>query len=297
MDLRSPEKEHKGLFVLMALYYPVSGGFDYIAIEYITRTISEPVLIFLRMLLAALIFLIIAFVREGGIRVERRDFKWMFLAGAVGVGLYYLVEAMAIHNTSASLSSLLLATVPLFGMVSDRIFFKNHLGKVKITGVLISIVGVAFCVCFSGEDMSGNLLGVLLTLIAAALWAAYISFLKPLEGYSAITQNAVMLLIAAVVLLPLFLVNDPSQVLMITGFQWVLIVVTTVSTVVIGLLTYVVATAHLTVTTMSLVANVLPIVSIIGSFFLLHTMLTPLQLVGGALIIGSVIAVAVFGEK
>ena len=60
---------------------------------------------------------------------------------------------------------------------------------------------------------------------------------------------------------------------------------------------YVYAIKHLSVTIVSAFENMLPVITIILSFFMYGTMLTAVQLTGAALIIGSVTFLVVNDQK
>ena len=279
--------------LLAAIYLPVTGGFDFVFIEYISDYIDSVNLVFIRVAVIAILFYALHRIRFGKLNIARGDLLRFFLAGGIGIGTYYIIEAIGIAWTSASLSSIILATVPLFSLFGDRLIFGTRITPMKLAGVIASIAGVALIIFAGSGALSGGLAGIGLLFLASAEWAAYIIIAKPLhERYPTFTVTTGLFVSALFVTLPIFLLYKPENVLHFSPGNWGLTVFFAVVCIAIAQLLYMVGVKNLPVTTTAIVMNLLPLVAVITSWIVFHEMLTPLQLLGGAIILAAITVVA-----
>ena len=284
--------KRKGLIILLCM--PVLGGLDYVFLEYLTAEIDPITLACIRTIICALFYLIVHHILAGKIRIDRKDWPRFIITGGFGVGIYYVFEIIGISMTSASLSSLLISMVPIFTIIGDRLMFGHAITKLKGFGAVISVVGVGIIIAGSADkEMSGTLLGILILLCAAVFWTVYILVSKPLNNkYSPLTITTVIFIVGAIVLLPVLLLHKPETILTLTPMNWALLLLFTIVCIAIADLMYMYGISSLPVVIPSIVVNLLPFVTIIASWIVFRTMLTPLQLFGGLLIIASVIMTA-----
>jgi len=126
-------------------------GIDFIAIEYMMRFMSPAVFTLCRLAIGTVILLVACFLLRGGLRIQRQDMLRILIAGGIGMSLYFTLENLGTGLTSASFSSLIMATVPIFGLIGDRIVYGNRITPLKVVCVLGSILGVYMLV--RGEPM------------------------------------------------------------------------------------------------------------------------------------------------
>lgn len=287
------KKDSKILPLLAAFYLPFAGGFDFVFIEYMLHYIDSVTLVCMRLIIVAILMNIAHRVVQGPFRVEKGDLLRFLIAGGLGTGVYYIFEAIGIGMTSAALSSIILAMVPLFGLFGDRILYGTKITKLKLIGVIVSIIGVVIIVFGAGNgEVSGTLLGIALLFLAAVFWAIYIILGKPLNGkYSSMTVTTAMFSAGALVDIPIFLLYEPENILNIGMKNALLTILFAVICIGLANLLYMYGVGKLPIIVSSILMNVLPVVTIIVSWIVFHESLTPLQLFGGALIIASVIAI------
>lgn len=276
------------LLPLLAInFYHVMGGFDFIVLDKLTATISPAAVIFLRLLLAAVVLMLYAAARKISLRIKKADLLRVILCGGIGFALYYTLEATGIEKTSGSLASLILALIPFFGMVGDRIVFKNPISWKKGACACCSIGGVFLIVTgSSGADLTGTVYGIMIMFAAALAWTSYIILVKPLqENYDLIAITAVLFLVGTVFELPVFLASGPAEILKLGGFDWTILIASGIICIALGQVMYIYGVGRLSVTTVSLYANLLPLVTVIFSFLFFGQVLTIRQLIGGAVIL------------
>lgn len=96
----------------------------------------------LRVGIAAL-FLLPLLLLRGQWQALAKDWKKIFFMGMLNSGIPFALYAYALLSISTGLSSLLNATVPLFGALVAWLWLKDRPHGMKILGLLIGFVGVA----------------------------------------------------------------------------------------------------------------------------------------------------------
>jgi len=152
---------------------------------------------------------------QGRLRVllgpDRQRFA---LGGVLGFTLYQLGFIVGLDRTSALSSTLLLATIPLFSLLFLRLGGVERVRQRQWVGVGLAIAGVALVVLakHEGPRIGDARLGDGLSLAAAASFALYGIVTRPLgERYPASTVLAGSLLLGSLPLIPLGLLESPSQ--------------------------------------------------------------------------------------
>ena len=281
------KKKYTALVVMLMVL--IIWSVDFIAIEYMMQFASAGAYTMMRLATGSVILLIAVFIKHGGLKIDRKDWPRIFICGAVAMSLYFTLETHGIKLTSASFGSLILATVPIFGIILDRIFYKSKITGLKVICAAISIVGVYMLV--AGDLSYSRLVGLAFTLVAAALWAFQIVYVKPLyDKYDVLTILAGLFISGLIFQIPVTAVSGFQFEVTVSGV--VVTVATTVICLVLAEAGYLFAIGNLPVTTVAAFENMIPVMTIILSFILYGTMLTPLQLAGAVLIVGSVMCIA-----
>ncbi len=152
-------------------------GLDVITIDYMLDLMPSSSLTFLRSLMSFIVLLGIVLIKEGKLHIDKIDMPRVFLCGFIGMSLYTWLEGMGIHRISGPLATLILANVPVLGLMADKIFYKKKMTRTKVMGVVGSVVGVLIIILGGGGGgLAGSLGGVALMFIAAVCWVAYIKY-------------------------------------------------------------------------------------------------------------------------
>ena len=144
--------------------------------------------------------------RERSFRVGLSDRKLVLLA-ALLIFLNQVCFVNAVHLTTASTVALMMGTIPIFiGVVASAIGLERP-GRRFWLAASVSFLGVGL-VAAGGGAVSGDLLGDLLAVCNAALWAGYSVTIAPLlRRYSPFRISALVLALGWV---PLALVSIPQ---------------------------------------------------------------------------------------
>ena len=152
---------------------------------------------FVRFAAGAVIYLIFVLVREGSLRVQRRDIPLFLIGGTVGIALNQYSFMYAVEQTTASTVTLLFATTPLWAALLARLLGWEFVKPWFWGAIGICTLGVLLVLIGSGATLSfSSLLGDVYALGAAITWGTYSVLIRPLlQRYSATHVSAIMMLV------------------------------------------------------------------------------------------------------
>lgn len=122
-----------------------------------------------------------------------------------------LIFIWGVRLTTATISQLLYAGVPLLTSLILYLFFKQKQGIIKNLGVLIGFIGVIIIVILpvlEGERFSGDLEGNILISLGVVLYSFFMVYSKVAQNkYTPFTITAALTFITTLIALPFFLVE------------------------------------------------------------------------------------------
>jgi drug/metabolite transporter (DMT)-like permease len=136
----------------------------------------------IRFSLAGMILLILAF-STGVTRLDRRTAARLFVIGLIGNGLYQVLFILGISMTMAGVTSLILASTPIFVSILNALIGVERIGIRVWGGVGSSFLGILLMINPGSLAEPVGLifiLGDLLILAATVCWAVYTVLSRPL---------------------------------------------------------------------------------------------------------------------
>ena len=179
-------------------------GTNAVVVKYTVSAIPPLPLVALRFVVAGLLLLgAVRLLRIGG-GVGRKDLLAMVGVGVLGVGMMNVLFTLGVSLTSASETSLLLAAVPVWGMILGAVLGLERPTLMGILGVGLAFLGISVVV-YGGLGGSGSsLAGNLLVLGATVCWGSYTVLSLPLlKKYSPVVVAAYTMLFGGLATLPL----------------------------------------------------------------------------------------------
>lgn len=276
--------------VLAITLTAVIWGLSFLSIKISVSVIPPMTLALLRFAIASVLLSVMLRILEPGSRLKKGDVPALSVAGVIGIAVYFFFENNGVKMTSASVASMIIAAIPILSLLADYLFFKSPMSRYKIFCVLLSIVGVYLVV---GANLTGphgrsNLMGNLMMMGAAFSWVAYGIITRPLgKKYTQLYIVTYQTIFGTLCLLPFSLLEmgswQPvsSTVLLNVAFLGVFCSA-------LGYYLYVYALKSLGIGVVSLFINLIPVVTVISSYFILREKVSAAQMAGGALIIISV---------
>jgi len=174
----------------------------------------QPVtIIFIRLLISSAFLFLLMIISGRFERIRREDVLLLLGSAVFNPFLYFLGENFGVKYTSATISSVIIATIPVFTPIIAWFTFREKISRLNIFGIFISFSGVAIMLASPGLTLSGEGKGVL-ALFGAVMSALVFSvFLKKLTlKYSPVTLVAWQNIIGALFFFPVFLVFERNEI-------------------------------------------------------------------------------------
>jgi drug/metabolite transporter (DMT)-like permease len=194
------------LFTAMSVIW----GVPYLLIKVADEGVAVPVLVFARVAVGSAVLLPIA-IRRGQIRVLASHWRWLALFAVVEIMLPWALLSDAERRLSSSLTGLLVASVPIIGLVLARLTGgQERLTVVRWAGLLLGLGGVAL---LAGPHLTGGGAWPITEVILVALGYATGPLIanRKLSDLPGLGMTAVCLGAAAVVYAPAAALTWPSR--------------------------------------------------------------------------------------
>lgn len=277
--------------ILLAIAMTVGWGGNFVAVRFGVQELSP-------IFLAALRFVILLACLLPWLRWKAGSMKPVLWAAVLGgpshFAAIFLGTALLDHASSASFLSQLL--VPI-SMIFAVVFLHELIGKWRLLGVGISLVGVL--VLSFDPGVFSNLDGAALVIWAQISYAASSIFLRQVRNVSLLEMQAWTAALSAPILLGMSFLFEQDQVAQLQGM----------TSTGMGALAYSIIGASIvghggayflyqrhTVTTVMPFLLLIPVFATLGGYLLLEEELTMRMLIGGV-IISSGVGLVIFREK
>ncbi len=268
-------------------------GLSFIASKIALQAGFQPfTLALVRFLMSTALLLPIALAKEGMPQYTRREWLFMLLAGLSGISLYFLFEYKGLLYTTAGNASLILAAVPVMTMIVGAVTHRARYGASVWIGVVVSLAGVYLVVRYGADgDAENALLGNLLMLGACLCWVCYLELTSSLSArHSSLSLTTYQGLLASVALLPLAM-SEGADLAAVSLDGWLAAAFLGVLCSAICYILYTQAVHHLQPMRTALFINLNPLSAVLGGVLMLGESVGWMQLIGGGLILSSIVYV------
>jgi drug/metabolite transporter (DMT)-like permease len=237
---------------------------------------------------AGTLFLLVVVVVERTLRIGTRD-RRLVAAAVVLLVANQLSFVFALDLSTATTVALLFGTLPIWTALLARIAGVERLGRRFWIAAPLSFAGVVLVTAGSDGGLSGNVLGNILGVAAAATWGGYSVLIKPLmERYSPYRLSAILLLAVFAVLGVVGAGEVAEQSLDLGGLVWLAFAFAVLGPLVLTNVLWFSAIDRVGPSRASLFANLQPFLAAVIALLLLDERLTSLQVAGGLLIAGGI---------
>lgn len=209
------------------------------------------------------------------------------LYGLLAFGAAFGVAFFAIHMVGAGTGQLLLGTVPLLTLVLAPLHRLEPFRGRAVLGSLVALVGVGVLAA-DRISLDVPVGGLLLGLLAALMLAEAGVVLKLTPRADPIATNAVGMLLGGALLLPLSLLVGEHWSLPTQQDTWLAMAYLVVAGSLGVFWLWIVVLARWTASAVSFEFLLIPLTTIPFSALLTHEVITPIMLVGGAVILAGV---------
>ncbi len=159
-----------------------------------------------RMLVASLCFLLLGKYVFKNFRYYKGDYKLLLFMSFCEPCLYFLFEATALDNTSASQAGVITATAPIFVLAAATIFLQERYNVQSWLGAVAALAGVCWLTLESSpnETAPNPVFGNFCEILAMVCATGYTIALKSLtKRYSPLFLTALQAFMGAIFYLPI----------------------------------------------------------------------------------------------
>ncbi len=224
-------------------------------------------------------------------------YKQLLIYGLAIAVFYQLLFLLGIARTTAGNTALIIATTPIWTALLARLFIAERLRAVAWCGLFVALIGTAIVAFQKGDVTAGreHLLGNLMVLAAALLWAGGTVYSRPLLRRITPLQLAAA---AAAVALPVHLLlatgrYAESMPALRSGSLWLILLYGGVLSSGLSQPMWSFGVRHAGAAHAAVIQNLIPLVAIAVAWVSRGETPTTAQLVGGALILSGLLAMRI----
>ncbi|MBE0410406.1 MAG: DMT family transporter [Anaerolineales bacterium] len=275
-----------------------------IFIRYLTVNYGMPPLV-LAFWRDAFVFLGLAFIfavsTPKRFRLERRHLPFMILYGFI-LAIFNAIWTISVKLNGAAISTVLVFSSAIYTVFLGWQIFNEHIGVVKILGSLVALVGLILVSgAYDPTAWQLNAAGIIIGLISGITFSLY-SLMGRACSYRLIDPWTTLFYIFGFAMVFLFIFNlAPGWITGGAGVSglfwlgdawigWLILLLLSIGPTIGGYGLYAVSLTYLPASLANLIATFEPAMTAILAYFLLSERFSLLEILGGMLILGSVIA-------
>jgi drug/metabolite transporter (DMT)-like permease len=176
-----------------------------------------------RFVIAVPILLIftILFKGVGSLKIDLKDLPVLVVMALTGVSLQYISQFIGMTYTTVTNTALLINMGAIYVVLGSALILKEKIGIDNIFGVFLAFIGAVFVATKGNFAFEPHLLGDIMIMFCALMWAVYIMTGTKLAGkYSVLTQLNYIFIIGLILLLPVYAVTPHHAIEEITSLTW-----------------------------------------------------------------------------
>ena len=248
---------------------------------------------------AGALFILLMIFKRSALHIEPR-WRWFLVLYGVSLTVMNVTWTFSVALNGAAVSTVLVYASPGITALAARLFFKERLSAIRIVAFVGSLIGCVL-VAKANDPAQWNLnAGGIIIGILSAFGFTFYSMMGKATSHRHInswTATLSAFTVAAIALFPianiaLALANN-GHTLLSLGTQadgWLMLLILAIGPTLGGFGLYTASLSYLPTGTANLIATLEPVFTTILAYLLLHESLDGSQLLGGALIAGSVIS-------
>jgi drug/metabolite transporter (DMT)-like permease len=282
-----------GLSDALMLAAAVMWGANFSIIKIALRELTPGGFNGVRMIMTSLLFFVLLVFSGEGFRIERRDFWKLAAIGITGNALYQIAFIHGVSLTTASNTSLILSTSPVFVALLGSLLRIERIHWAAWLGILVSFTGLYMVIAAQDGGIrfsSANIRGDLFIFFGTILWAAYTVFSKPfLERLSPLKFSAVTVWFGTLVYVPLT-AGDVAAVrwASVSWSAWVCVLLSSLFGFVLGYIIWYNSVKKVGNAKTAIYSNLTPVFTALFAAAFLGEVFRPAQLAGAAVILTGV---------
>ena len=259
----------------------------FVAIRHLGETVTPGALTLSRLTVASIVLAILVF-RRSPTWPKRGDWPLLLACGVMWFGVYNLALNEAERRIDAGTAAMLIQIGPLLIALLAAAFLGERLTPWILVGIAVAFCGVAVISLANGEGGTGDVWGVILTVLAAVSYAIGVVAQKPLTARIPPFELILLsCLIGIVTALPF--VGGLADLARQPPSTWAWIIYLGVFPTALAFSTWAYALTHMGAARLSITTFLVPVIAIGLAWALLNETPVPLAYLGGALCVVGVL--------
>lgn len=212
---------------------------------------------------------------------------WLLLLSGGAMGINWILLFEAYKYTTVSVATLSYYFAPVIVTALCPLLFREKLTKKQVICFVMSTAGLVLVINVGGLTPGGrDFVGVLFGLGAACFYATVILLNKFIRGVAGLQRTFLQFIAAILVLTPYVLATSGVSLGVLDGMGWVCLLVVGLIHTGVAYCLYFSSLKELPGQTAAILSYIDPLVAVLISVLVLGESITPLQLLGGAMILG-----------
>lgn len=248
--------------------------------------------IFFRLIISVIFLFITLKIINKKEKIKKEHIKFFALAAMFEPFLYFICESNGLLLVSATISSAIVSTVPLFAPIFAFLFFKERLKPINFIGLFISFGGMIVMLVNKNFEFTASPIGILILFGAVASAIGYSISLRKLSLlYSPFTIVLTQSVFGALYFLPIVLIFERQELTEITfSFDYFIpLLCLGLFGSSIAFVLYTIVVKRLGVSRSNIYTNIIPVFTAIFSFLILKENITAQMILGIFLVVGGLI--------
>jgi len=274
--------------ILSMLFWGLTFVWFKIAVAY-----YEPItIIFVRLILSSVLLFSFIRISNKNESILKVDYKWIALLALSQPFFYFLGESFGLKYVSSTISSAIIATIPLFSPLAAMWFTREKTNLFTWLGILVSFAGIILMLVNPDLSLNAAPKGIFLLFFAVFSAVMYSVIVKKLtHKYSALTIISRQNLVGSVYFLPLFLVFDLKGFLLVKPDTDLILALVQLAVFgsCLAYLFFIMAVAKLGMVKANIFTNLIPVFTAVAAYFVLSEVFTFQKISGIALVVMGIV--------
>jgi drug/metabolite transporter (DMT)-like permease len=266
-------------------------GLSFIWSSLLLKSYQPVTIIFIRLIISSALLFSLIYIMGKKEKVERKDYKLIFLSALFNPFLYFLGENYGLKFSSPTIAAVIIATIPVFSPLIGYMSFREKLTPVNFIGIGVSFGGVLLMLVTRDLSLAADIEGIIFlfgAVFAALLYS--VALRKLTMKYSALLLVANQNLIGIFLFLPLFLIFEAKASINVplTGEIVTSMLLLSVLASSVAFVFFAHSVKLLGISKSNIFSNLIPVFTAFFSYILLAEAFTIQKIAGIALVIGGV---------
>jgi len=249
-------------------------------------------IVLIRLVISSVILITSAlFIRQLQ-KVERGDWKWIFLLAFFEPFLYFIGESLGLTMISSTQAAVIIGTIPLLVPVGAYLFFNEKLSLLNIAGIIVSFAGLLIVVLKRGFTFNANPTGVILLFLAVFSAIGYTLMVRKLVGkynpYSLVTYQNILGIIFFIPLVAVFEYESLISV-EVTNRALISLFCVAIFGSTLAFILYNYSIKNLGASKANIFTNIIPVLTAVFSFYILNEEMTFRKVTGIAVVLAGLL--------